>query len=877
MKKFVSKKFLRKWLGRIITLGIVAAGVAIFQLYLDSFDPYDYSHLTPVMNFGDAVEFTPLEGSIIPDMVRAAENDNLALYVDTETTFIAVYDKRNGHIWRSTPEGTNNDMIANPHERNTMNSAVGIWFYDERRRQHFRWSFNDSVAHEQAEIYSIPNGVAFRYVMGSVDLGIYALPRYMEIDRFETRVLDQVPSDDDRRWLRRNWIETSAMPGFVRMMDGARQAGNALRMIRIFEEIGYDIYELEYDNEAAGYESDVSFDIVTLYIEFVLDGDSLVVNLPLDRIELSGDEHLINSINIMRFFGAGGMDEEGYILVPSGSGGIIEFNNGRHTEERYFGIVYGLDYIMHTTRPQLIQPVRLPLFGINKGGAAMVAHVENGAALATINADVAGRLNSYNHAFFSFSIRSSQLLDIGLTGLHHHTVRNLNVIQSSAYTGDITIRYHFLAANEAGEDVSLGDMAAAYQQFLVDNGALTPLEGSSDRPFFLDIVGAADVQRHFLGTPYMGLEVMTTFQETNHILDILNNGDVRNIQMMLHGWFNRGINHDVAKDVSLIRGLGTVPEMIELNNRLSLDGGALNPVVNFMLTNFHSRNFNNTFEAARDVGGFIGVKSSLSRDTLFTRFTHHANDWFYLVSPVVLPFHVSDFIESYSSNIGIGNVALADLGDILIESLYRRNPVDREHARLIASDQMRRLANEFNNVVVFGGNDYSLRHASHLVDVPVRTDWFYIINHEVPFYQMVMHGFVEFAGHSVNLQPNPNARRDLLNSIATGAAPRFTMTAQPTRLFQFSPHERLYSTHYVNWVEQAIEQYHVFNNIHRYLRDKRIVDFIILADGSMDQDGMSKVTVTVFEDGTRIYVNNTRRPFETDYGVVIEPMWFVVR
>jgi len=845
----------------------------VYRIYLSSFESYDYSHLTPTVDFGPAEEFVPLVGTSVDGMSRAAENDILALYVDTETTAIAVYDKRNSYIWHSTPEGAAADTIANPHERNIMRSSVGIWFYDQRRRQHFRWSYNDSVARDQAEVFSIPNGVAVRYVLGSVDLGIYALPRYIEVERFQTRVLDQVYSLDDTRWLSRNWIETADMPGFVRMMDGARQAGNALRMIRIFEEIGYTLEELEYDNEASGYESEVSFDIVTLYIEFILDEDSLIVNLPMNRIEMSDESHLINSIDVMRFFGAGGADEEGFILVPSGSGGIIEFNNGRHTEEMFFGNVYGLDYIMHHRRPQIIQPVRLPVFGINKGNAAMVAHVENGTALATIVADVAGRLNSFNYAYFSFNIRNSQILDVGLSGLHHHALRTMNIIQSSAYHGDITLRYHFLA----GDEVSLGDMAGVYQQFLVDSGVLTPLEGDADRSFYLDIVGAADVIRHFLGTPYTSLEVMTTFAEINYILDYLNDGGINNVQLMLHGWFNRGLNHDVASSVNRINRLGSLDEMRELDARLRNDGGALNPAVNFMVTNYFSRNFNETFEASRDIGGFIGVRSSqIARDLLTTRFSIHRNDWFYLVNPVAMPFHVDGFINSHESRIGFGGLALADLGNILTENMYRRNPVDREHARLIAAEQMGILAEEFNNVVVFGGNDYALRHASHLVDVPTRTDWFYIINHEVPFYQMVVHGFVEFAGSSVNMQPNFNARRELLNSIATGVSPRFTMTAQPTRLFQFSPHERMYSTHYQNWVETAIEHYRLFNNVHSRLRTQRIVDFIILSDGRMDLDGMETVTVTVFEDGTRIYVNNTRRAFTTDGGVSIEPLWFTV-
>jgi len=110
----------------------------------------------------------------------------------------------------------------------------------------------------------------------------------------------------------------------------------------------------------------------------------------------------------------------------------------------------------------------------------------------------------------------------------------------------------------------------------------------------------------------------------------------------------------------------------------------------------------------------------------------------------------------------------------------------------------------------------------------------------------------------------------LLNSMATGASPRFTMTEQHTRLLRFSVYERMYSTYYGNWVEEAIEQYNTFNNVYRYLRAERIVDFI-----THYGNVAGSVTTTVFSNGTRIYVNNTDRAFEVN-GLHIPPFSFEV-
>jgi hypothetical protein len=225
---------------------------------------------------------------------------------------------------------------------------------------------------------------------------------------------------------------------------------------------------------------------------------------------------------------------------------------------------------------------------------------------------------------------------------------------------------------------------------------------------------------------------------------------------------------------------------------------------------------------------------------------------------------------------GLPGLALADMGDIVSESSHRRNTVDREHSRLIAESQLGVLNNAFENLVVFGGNDYSLGHAAHLVDVPTETDRFFTIDYEVPFFPMVVHGFVEFAGMPANVRENFDPVGVLLNSMTTGASPRYMLTAQPTRHAQFSPHERFYSTHYLNWMDMAIAHYNEFNNVYRNLRAERIVDFEILSGRSEDIMTSSQVTVTVFSNGTRIYVNNTRDTFEHN-GVIIPPQWFVVR
>jgi hypothetical protein len=867
----ISAQTKRMWRNVLIFTVIVVVSIVAYVIYINSSKIYDFSHLTVRQDFGEPSTFTPLDGSL-GRKVLAAQNEYLALYICEETTHIAVTDLRNGHVWYSTPPDMDDDPIANPMERETMRSHVSFQIYNESRERvtRPRLLYPDSIEYEQFEIFSIPNGVRVKYEVGDKDPGIDALPFFIESEFFETRVKAMVQERDDARFIDRFWYpleEDDEMYGYYRMSEGIRDGEiNPNRMLAIFEAIGWTEEDTRQAIEGSGIESVLSFDYFELTLEFVLDESRLVVNFPLSEFTTKSQLRPFN-LEFMKFFGAGGTDADGFILVPSGSGGIIAFNNGKTLEEQYIGTVYGLDNIMNIIRPQVIQPVRLPVFGIKNDGAAFLAHVESGAALATVNADVAKRRNSYNHAWFSFLLRSDTLLPMPGGGA------DMTVAQDEKYDGDITVVYHFIA----GDDPGVGEMAQVYQRYLVDTGVLTPIETAGDRSFYMDIVGAIDIMRHFVGTPYVTTEVMTTLEDADGFVGMLNDGGVNTIQMQLHGWFNRGINHDAAKRVRPIRAVGSRQEMLDLNRRLQANGGGLHPAVSFQFTNWYSRNFNDTFESAKDLAGYVGYMSRYTmRDSLTVRYSHHRNDWYILVHPGVLPFHIGRFLPEFVRRTEMDGLALIDLGDTVNESLFRRDAVDRESSMLIVREQLGLIQNEIPNLVVFGGNDYSLKYASHLVDVPTESDWQYIIDYEVPFFPMVVHGFIEYAGRPVNMREDSGTTRVLLNNMATGASPRYTFTQEPTRQVQFSPHERLYSTQYANWMEEAIEHYHIFNDVYAGLRGERIVGFEVLAGGYLYVGGQ-QVTVTEFSDGTRIYVNNTSQDFITDELTVPKEWFYVVQ
>ena len=123
--------------------------------------------------------------------------------------------------------------------------------------------------------------------------------------------------------------------------------------------------------------------------------------MPKDRIEYPQD-YPVHMVTLLRFFGAGGADEEGALFVPDGSGALIHFNNGKTKYPSYQQYVFGRDLTMERTNWSRDQTIRLPVFGVMKKDAAFIGIIEEGASAAVMNADVSGRLNNYNYVYPSF-------------------------------------------------------------------------------------------------------------------------------------------------------------------------------------------------------------------------------------------------------------------------------------------------------------------------------------------------------------------------------------------------------------------------------------------------------------------------------------------
>ncbi|WP_302191543.1 DUF5696 domain-containing protein [uncultured Ruminococcus sp.] len=152
---------------------------------------------------------------------------------------------------------------------------------------------------------------------------------------------------------------------------------------------------------------------ITIPVTYKLEDDYLEARVKTADIEEQDTSQetgkLTTSISIMSNFGAASSEDEGYFVIPDGSGALIRFNNGKTTAKSYTGYVYGSDLTAVALKePAVTEQVYLPMYGIVNGDNAMMVVCTEGDSNAKLTASVSGQSNSsYNVCGFDFTIRDS--------------------------------------------------------------------------------------------------------------------------------------------------------------------------------------------------------------------------------------------------------------------------------------------------------------------------------------------------------------------------------------------------------------------------------------------------------------------------------------
>lgn len=582
---------------------------------------------------------------------------------------------------------------------------------------------------------------------------------------------------------------------------------------------------------------------ITIPVTYTLEDDYLEARIETSEIEeddTSQTGKLTTSLSIMSSFGAASSTDEGYFVIPDGSGALIRFNNGKTSAKSYTGYVYGSDITaVSLTEPAVTEQVYLPMYGIVNSDNAMMVVCTEGDSNAKLTASVSGQSkSSYNICGFDFTIRDSDTYYMSGDNNTALTVFEDGDIKTDA----IALRYYPLET----EEPDYGDIAEAYRNYLTEETGVEHTVDSADPGLYLDFYGGTEKEKSILGVPVTMKTSLTSFKQAQDILENLASGGAENIRVQYHNWTNAGISGKVDYKAKAAGCLGGNGDWKDLLSYADSNGVTIYPTVDNKT--FASGNGYFTFAdtTVRISGSYARIYDyNLAYGTQST-----VNKPLSLLSPSTFTDIYAKLAENYSdkelSAVSLGSMTSALYGD------YGKAAISRDKAQELLEGSYQTLSDKSIAMLADTANAYALSYIKEITDVPLQSSGFDLFDEDIPFYQMVMHGVKSYAATAVNASANPE--ETLLLSIATGSSLHYDMIGEETSILKDTNLDTLYYASAEDWTDPAAQGYAFSKAVLSGLGDQAITDY--------ERDG--NVITTTYENGTVVVTDLTEKTVSVD-------------
>ena len=98
------------------------------------------------------------------------------------------------------------------------------------------------------------------------------------------------------------------------------------------------------------------------------------------------------------------------------------------------------------------------------------------------------------------------------------------------------------------------------------------------------------------------------------------------------------------------------------------------------------------------------------------------------------------------------------------------------------------------------GNDYAVAYADMVTNMDLEGTEYSIIDKKIPFYQLAIHGYVNYTGEALNL--TQNTQNELLNSAEYGAGLAFTFMKESAFELQNTLYTEYFGADYSAWHDE---------------------------------------------------------------------------
>ena len=607
---------------------------------------------------------------------------------------------------------------------------------------------------------------------------------------------------------------------------------------RYMEQASYTKEQYEKDIETMGIvlsqEEGMFF---TIPVEYSLIEDGFGVRVLTDGIVSGSEEYTLQSVALLPYLNCGLLsDEEGFMLLPDGGGSIMKLD--KIDNAGYSQKIYGNDIICENQITSMnTKNAAIPLWGYSSTKGSYVAYIGGAAAMAKVNAFRAGSTEYLAHAYSEFDIYS----------MDSFSMRKSNV-ELAVFTKDLPLECPYIEYHLMEKQADVMDMASWYRRELKEAGMLSDTDDGSGMKLYLEFTGYIEQDASFLGISYKEKVILSTLKDIQKSVETLYDCGVENVYVRLSGYAkNGGKYHGISDRFSLEPKVGSMEELERLASLLIEHGGGLFLEDDFISVYKDTRfdSFSSTSDTIRRLDKTL---ADVSDSDLVTGKTDNHVHVRYLLSPKLYESMAEQFTGSLKKSSGTGNINISagDAGKTLLSDFNSKDEYDRIESARALSKTLEILKGE-TFLMTDVGNEYVLPYANHILNMALSDSNFSAETFSIPFYQLVLHGNVSFAGETWNLSRNQEQTRFV--SLLSGANPYYSCVTDKKALESLKSDQDLYPTAFDVVLEEIKRVCSENQELYSLRAGEEVTGFEIL------QNGLYQVT---YQNGVSVIFNETK-------------------
>lgn len=789
------------------------------------------------------------------------QDDSLKLTVEGETSQVVVTDLKTNKVYRSNPTAEDIQKYANAkgQYKDILSATLDLKYSDSKNNEKEIDNYSNSIVDGRYKIEKVSNNeVVVNYSIGEIEK-TYACPLVIKESRMN-ELLKKMSQSEQTAVKRRyysyyNYEELAGESGDEAQLEKALTLFPNLKdepvyylpeditdaklknCEKYFVKAGYTIEDRAKDMEGYNVSRNDGKPVFDISVHYVIENGQLVVKVPMKDIKYNPDYPLVE-LQVLPNMGTANKEEEGYSIVPEGTGGIIRFNNGKTGQQKYLSNVYGWDYGLARTMIIDEEDSQYPVFSMvnTKTKSSFLCVSEEGSSYATVASDISGKNNGYNYTTFAYQMLHGENYDVGTKS--DTTVR---IYEDGLPDETISQRYIF------SQETEYPKMAEIFRNYLTAKYPELTKKETSTVPFAVEMIGAVDNTEHILGYPVVRPLALTSYEQAKMLLEDLQKEGIKNINAKYTGWFNNGVNQKTAASVDTVGRLGSESDLKDLTLYSEKTEG-INLFLNGMFSFVYKDEWFDGFSSSSDAAKFCSREEAelYEKDPV----TYQANEDFhyyntyYLLKPKQTIDNISHYADVINNEYGCKNVGFEDIGHSLSADYNPKDRVSREKTLNLQRDKMKALNESGKGLMITGGNLYAVPYADFITDMNIDTKKVNIVDETIPFYQMALHGLVDYSSTAINL--SEDEEENILKSAETGAGLYFTYIYEPTDKLQDTEYTKYYACNYKQWKNDTINLYNKFKDSMGDLYNQFIVNHEMVAKG---------VYKTTYENGNSVLVN----------------------